>query len=233
MDFTPNIVVENDYWIAFNKPVNISVQPDKSKDKCILELASEYLHKPAHIINRIDRPVSGLMLIAKSAEVKDKFRELFATRKVRKSYLAITQKKPPQQRDRLHNYLKKNERKNKSFVELQSSSNTKDAYLIYQYLSSIERYHLLKVRLITGRHHQIRAQLAYIGCPIRGDIKYGYPRANRKHSIQLHSWKIHFQDPWSMKDLWLYAPPPQANIWNAFNVQELQKIEIEKYGESN
>ena len=139
---------------------------------------------------------------------------------------------PPEKRDKIHHYLIKNASKNKSFVRSEPSGLTRDAYLIYYYLKSIERYHLLKIRLITGRHHQIRAQLAQIGCPIRGDVKYGYPRANRRHSIQLHAWKLFFHDPQTEEPTWIYAPVPDENIWNAFDVPTIQKLELIRYGKS-
>lgn len=233
MDLNQSIITENQHWIAVNKPYNISVQPDKSGDPSLQDLVADHIGSHAYIINRIDRPVSGMVLFGKTAAVKDQFRELFATRKIKKYYLAITKEKPPKDRDKIHHYLRKNTSKNKSFVEPEAGKNTRDAYLIYYYLRSIEKYHLLKIRLITGRHHQIRAQLADIGCPIRGDVKYGYERANRVHSIQLHSWKLYFKDPLTEEHTWLYAEPPNENIWNAFDIPAIQQLELTRYGESN
>ena len=210
----------------------MSVQPDKTDDPSILDYANDYFGRDAFLINRIDRPVSGLVILAKTAQAQEAFRELFATRRIKKYYLAITQNMPPLERDKLHHLILKNAKKNKSFIVEDRLEGAKDAYLVYQYLKSIDRYHILKIRLISGRHHQIRAQLAHIGCPIRGDVKYGYPRANRQHSIQLHSWKLYFKDPWTEEHVWLYAPPPQENIWDAFDVAGIQEDELKRYGRS-
>jgi len=230
VEFKDCIIRESPYWIVVNKPVNISVQPDKTGDPSIVDLASKYLGKETFVINRIDRPVSGLVIIGKSAQAQEAFRELFATRKIKKYYLAVTQNKPPLERDKLHHLIKKNSKKNKSFIYTEKEEGVKDAYLVYEYLKSINKYHILKIRLITGRHHQIRAQLAHIDCPIRGDIKYGYSRANRVHSIQLHSWKLYFKDPWTNEHIWLYADPPKENIWQAFDVHGIQEEELKRYG---
>lgn len=209
------VLYKNNQLIACDKPSGITVHPDKTGDAAFLEQVEAYCKHPVHVVNRLDRPVSGIMLFAKSKSAMTALTEQFRQRSVRKQYLAVVQQAPAQPEGHLVHYLKKNEAKNTAVAYDTEQPGTERAELHYRLLSSSERYHLLLIEMHTGRHHQVRAQLAAIGCPIKGDVKYGFRRSNPDRSIHLHAWRIEFEHPVSGERVALEAPPPADPLWAA------------------
>ncbi len=212
------VLYKNNQLIAFNKPATIAVQNDKTNDKPLINLAEIYCKSKLHLIHRLDRPASGVVLFAKSAKALAKLNLQFQNRKVKKTYLAVVKNKPETDKGTLIHYLKKNQNKNQSFAYNTEETGTKRAELIYKLRGSIDNYHLLEIELITGRHHQIRAQLAALKNPIKGDVKYGFRRSNRDRSINLHAWKLAFKHPVSKEKVEVTAPLPNDSVWNAFEL---------------
>ena len=210
------VLYKNNQLIALNKPVLIAVQPDKTGDKPLIDLAEIYSHSKLHLIHRIDRPASGVVLFAKNKSALAHLNEQIRNREIKKTYLAIVAQAPPQAEGELVHFLRKNGKTNRTEAFDEKQPGTKKAVLHYKLLGSSDRFHLLEIDLVTGRHHQIRAQLAAIGSPIRGDDKYGYRRSNRDRSIQLHAWKMRFQHPVSGEVETLVAAPPADPVWEAF-----------------
>lgn len=211
------VLYKNNQLIAFNKPAGIPVQEDKTGDKALINLAEIYTKSKLQLIHRLDRPASGLALFAKTDGALASLNEQFRERKVEKIYLAAVQEKPPKEKDKLIHFLKKNQRSNRTQAFEKEQPGSKKAELSYRYLGGTEHYHLLEVMLNTGRHHQIRAQLAAIGCSIKGDVKYGARRGNRDRSIHLHAWKLRFRHPVSGEMEEVVAPLPEGDaVWQAF-----------------
>ncbi len=221
------VLYEDNHIIAVNKSVAEIVQIDKTGDKPLDVLTKEYIktkyQKPGEVflgvVHRIDRPVSGVVLFARTSKALIRLNEMFKEKKVEKIYWAIVKVKPPKQEDTLIHYLVRNTRSNKSFCYINEVPESKQAILHYKLVASSDVYHLLEIRLETGRHHQIRSQLSTIGCPIRGDLKYGFPRSNKDGGISLHSRKITFQHPVRDEQMTIIAPPPDENLWIAFMEQ--------------
>jgi len=213
-------MANNHQFIVINKPAGIGVQPDKTGDKSLLSLAEIYSKSTLYLIHRIDRPASGLIIFAKNKNALAFLNEQFKERKAEKIYLAVVKERPAQEKGLLTHYLKKNQQSNKTIAFDQEEKGSKLASLEYEVLSSIENYHLLKIILHSGRHHQIRAQLAAIGSPIRGDVKYGFRRGNRDRSIHLHAWKLGIKRPVSNQKEWYTAPFPKDPVWDAFAEDE-------------
>ncbi len=212
------IIQKNNQYIVFNKPAGIPVQEDKTGDKSLLQLAEIYTKNKLHIIHRIDRPASGIMIFAKQKTALVSLNQQFQDRSIQKTYFAVVKNRPQQDQAELIHYLKKNASKNTSKALNKPVDGAKQALLSYQLIDSIDNYHLLKIDLKTGRHHQIRAQLAAIGCPIKGDVKYGFRRGNKDRSIHLHAWKLEFQHPITKEKISLTAPPPlNDSVWGAFD----------------
>jgi 23S rRNA pseudouridine1911/1915/1917 synthase len=213
-----NILLHNDLFIALNKPPGIASQPDKTGDITLLDLAEKRCHQPLHPVNRLDRPVSGIALFAKTKAVMTTLTEQFRERSVEKVYLAVVQNPPPEQEGTLVHYLRHNPLKNITTALPEAQVGTDRAELNYRLVGKSARYFLLEIHPITGKHHQIRAQLAALGCPIKGDVKYGARRGNTDRSIHLHAWKLTFEHPLSGERLSLTAPPPEDVIWKALLV---------------
>ena len=213
------VLYKNNQLIAFNKPATIPVQKDKSGDKSLFNLAEIFCKSKIHLIHRLDRPASGVVLFAKTKGALVSLNEQFKTRLVEKTYLAVVKNLPEQPEDKLVHYLKKNAFQNRSVAYDAPMTGAKQSMLTYHIIDSIEHYHLLEVNLHSGRHHQIRAQLAAIGSPIKGDDKYGFKRANRDRSIHLHAWKLKFQHPISHEWEEVIAPLPKGPVWDAFNLK--------------
>ena len=213
------VLHKNNQFIAFNKPPGIPVQPDKTKDKALINLAEIYTKSKLHLIHRIDRPASGILLLAKNKKALAHLNEQFKNRSITKKYLAVVQNKPKQPIGQLQHFLKKNGKTNKSKVVEASTHGAKEANLKYKLIGSIDNYHLLKIELQTGRHHQIRAQLAAIDSPIKGDVKYGFRRSNKDRSIHLHAWKLIFNHPISNEKVEITAPVPNEVVWQAFDIE--------------
>lgn len=210
------VLVKNNQFIAFNKPVALPVQPDKTKEKSLLELAEIYCKSKIYLTHRIDRPASGIVLFAKTNKALTTINEQLHKHKVKKTYLAVVKDLPNQPEGKITHYLRKNGKTNKTQVFNEPVKEGEEAILSYKILGNSDNYHLLEIDLLTGRHHQIRAQLAAIGAPIKGDVKYGARRANKDRSIHLHSWKMSFQHPITQEIVEITADLPNDPVWNAF-----------------
>lgn len=213
------VLYKNNQLIAFNKPANIPVQEDKTGDKPLLGLAEIYAKSKLNLIHRLDRPATGVVLFAKTHGALVSLNEQFQQKAVQKTYLAIVKDPPPQTEGTLIHFLRKNQKENRSFASTEETPNSKRAELHYKVIGSSDHYHLLEIELVTGRHHQIRAQLSAIGCPVKGDTKYGAKRDNSDHSIHLHAWKLRFQHPVSGEMEEIVAPVPGDDpVWKAFEI---------------
>lgn len=168
--------------------------------------------------HRLDRPVSGLVVFAKTSKALARLNEMFRNSEVKKTYWAIVKQAPKEPEGELVNYLVRNERQNKSYAYDKEVPNSKKAVLHYRLIGHSQNYFLLEVDLKTGRHHQIRCQLAKMGCPIKGDLKYGFPRSNPDGSICLHARRVRFIHPVSKEEIDLTAPVPEGNLWNGFDM---------------
>lgn len=216
------VLYKNNQLIAFNKPGELPVQPDRTGSVSLLQLGEIYTQKRLFLVHRIDRPASGVVLFAKNKKALIALNEQFRTGEVEKTYLVVVQEFPPEPKGTLTHHLLKDGRTNKSRPVEAETPGAKKAVLDYQLIASSDRYHLLAVTLHTGRHHQIRAQLAAIGCPVKGDVKYGSRRSNKDRSIHLHAWKLSFTHPVSGLRETLVAPLPENDpLWDFFrdNIQ--------------
>ena len=217
------VLYEDNHIIIVNKAVGEIVQGDKTGDKPLSEIVAEYLkekhHKPGAafvgVPHRLDRPTSGIVVLAKTSKALERLNEMFRRGDVQKTYWALVANRPQQEEGELTHWLTRNEKQNKSYASDRERPGSKQAILRYKLLCSLTRYHLLEVELLTGRHHQIRCQLAHIGCPIRGDLKYGYPRSNPDGSISLHARRVIFDHPVSHELIDVVAPVPQDTLWQA------------------
>lgn len=218
------VIYEDNHIIVINKQPGEIVQGDKTGDKPLVEIVREYIkekyNKPGNVfcgvVHRLDRPVGGLVVFAKTSKALTRLNEMFRDGKVHKTYWAISRNRPAQESARLTHYITTVEKTNKSTAHATPKPNSKEARLTYRLLGSSDRYHLLEVNLETGRKHQIRVQLSAIGCPIRGDLKYGDKRSNPDGSISLMARSIEFEHPVSHKLLRLYAPiPANDTLWAA------------------
>ncbi|MFK7933483.1 MAG: RluA family pseudouridine synthase [Saprospiraceae bacterium] len=210
------VLYKNNQFIAFNKPPTVPVQADKTGDTSLLQLAEIYTKSKLDLVHRIDRPASGVVLIAKNKKSLAAVQRQFQERTIKKTYLAVVKNLPESASGELVHFLKKNGRRNRSVVQSDATKGGKKAALTYEVLGSSDNYHLLKIELQTGRFHQIRAQLAAMDNPIKGDVKYGFRRNNSDRSIQLHAWKLRFTHPVSGERETIVAPPPADSIWAAF-----------------
>ncbi len=218
-----DLLFEDDHLIAVNKKPSHPVQPDKTRDKSLDSMVSDYLRNRyklsgevlAGIIHRIDRRASGVVMFARTHEALAAMNKLFREGHIRKTYWAITARVPSDETGRLEHWLKKNERLNRSFAYNEPVTDSRFSALTYRLASKSERYYLLEVDLLTGRHHQIRCQLAATGCPVRGDLKYGYPRSTKDGSIGLHARSLSFTHPITGEPVVITAPAPDDKLWNA------------------
>lgn len=218
------VVYEDNHIIIVNKSCSEIVQGDKTGDKPLSEKVKEYLKdkyaKPGNVfcgvVHRLDRPVSGLVVFAKTSKALARLNNMFKDKEVKKTYWAIVADKPRNDEAVLEDYLVKNERQNKSYAHPKPVEGSKKAILDYRVIGKSDRYYLLEVHLHTGRHHQIRCQLANIGCPIRGDLKYGARRSNPDGGISLHARHIEFVHPVSLITVSVTAPVPDEGVWKAF-----------------
>ena len=219
------VLYEDNHLIIVSKSAGEIVHGDKTGDIPLSEMVKSYIKekyaKPGEVflgvVHRLDRPVSGVVVFARTSKALARMNELFRTGGVRKTYWALVQNAPRAQEATLTHYLVRNEQKNKSFAYDYERTGAKKAVLDYQVIGHSDRYHLLEVHLHTGRHHQIRCQLAAIGCPIRGDLKYGAPRSNPDGSISLHARSICFEHPVSHQEIVVEAPCPTEGPWVAFD----------------
>lgn len=210
------VLYNNHHLVAFNKPGGLPVQPDQTEDPSLLQLGSVYCKKKLHLIHRLDRPVSGVVLLAKRSDAQKNLHQQFRDRTTRKVYWALTAVRPPQDKDELTHHLVKVKGKHRAHILEKATKDSVEAQLRYELIGSSDRYFLLQVELLTGRYHQIRAQLAHIGCPIRGDVKYGFRRRNPDRTIDLHARLLEFDHPVSGERQSIMAEPPATPLWEAF-----------------
>ena len=218
------VLYEDNHIIIVNKTASEIVQGDKTGDTPLSEIVKQYLkekyQKPGNVFigvtHRLDRPVSGLVVFAKTSKALGRLNEMFRVGEVKKTYWAIVKNMPPEPEGELVHYLVRNEKQNKSYAYDSEKPGSKKAILYYRLIGRSDNYCLLEVDLKTGRHHQIRCQLAKMGCPIRGDLKYGFPRSNPDGSICLHARRVRFVHPVSKELIEVVAPVPDSNLWHAF-----------------
>ena len=220
------VVYEDNHIIVVNKTSSEIVQGDKTGDTPLSETVKEYIKekyaKPGNVFlgvtHRLDRPVSGLVVFAKTSKALSRLNDMFRLGEVKKTYWAIVKERPKELEGELAHWLVRNEKQNKSYAYDKERPNSKKAILRYKLIGHSQNYHLLEVDLQTGRHHQIRCQLAKMGCPIKGDLKYGSPRSNPDGSICLHARRVTFVHPVSKELIDLVAPLPSGNLWNGFDM---------------
>ena len=219
------VVYEDNHLLVVNKAPGEIVQGDKTGDTPLVETLKLWLKekyaKPGNVfcglVHRLDRPVCGLVIFAKTSKALSRLNEMFRNGEVNKTYWAITRNLPPKEEDTLTHYITTTERNNKSYASLTEKKGSQKAVLKYRHIASTDRYHLLEVNLLTGRKHQIRVQLSAIGCPIKGDLKYGDKRSNPDGSISLMSHRIEFTHPVSGNKIDVTAPVPDDNLWRALD----------------
>ena len=217
------ILLEDNHIIVINKRVGDIVQGDKTGDKPLSEVVKEYIknkyNKPGEVflgvVHRLDRPTTGIVVFAKTSKALERLNKMFSERATQKTYWAVVKNKPPKNEDNLIHFLKRNEKNNTSKAHLKEVPDSKKASLDYKIIKELNNYFALEINLHTGRHHQIRAQLQAIGCPIKGDLKYGFDRSNPDGGIHLHARKLHFIHPVSKEEITVIAPTPKEVIWNA------------------
>lgn len=216
-----DILFEDNHLLIINKRPGELSQLDKTGDNSVLEKYKLYLKKKHNkkgnvflgLVNRLDRPTSGVLILAKTSKALSRMNKMLVERKILKKYLAIVEKKPIRKKNTLINFLKKNQKQNKSYIVDQTTKDSKKAILHYTTLKELDNYSLLEISLETGRHHQIRVQLSNIGCFIKGDLKYGSKRSNSDKSICLHANEISFIHPVSKNEIKIKANTPENNIW--------------------
>ena len=220
------VIYEDNHIIVINKTASEIVQGDKTGDTPLSETVKQYIKekyaKPGNVFigvtHRLDRPVSGLVILAKTSKALSRLNEMFKNSEVKKTYWAIVKEIPKEPEGELVHFLVRNEKQNKSYAYEKEVPCSKKAILYYRLIGRSQNYYLLEVDLKTGRHHQIRCQLAKMGCPIKGDLKYGFPRSNPDGSICLHARRVRFIHPVSKEVIELDAPVPIGNLWNGFEI---------------
>lgn len=218
-----NVLYEDNHIIIVNKASGEIVQGDKTGDTPLVETVRAYIkekyNKPGNVFcgltHRLDRPVSGVVIFAKTSKALERINNMLKNHEIKKTYWAIVKNTPKQEAGTLVNYLVRNEKQNKSYAYNTEKPNAKRAELNYKVIGKSDNYTLLEVNLITGRHHQIRCQLAAMGCPIKGDLKYGFSRSNPDGSISLHARSVEFTHPVSKERIHVEAPTPVDNLWKA------------------
>ncbi|MCB0481342.1 MAG: RluA family pseudouridine synthase [Flavobacteriales bacterium] len=218
------VLYEDNHIIVINKAPKEIVQGDITGDVPLLEHVKEFLkekyNKPGNVFvglpHRLDRPTSGLVLFAKTSKALSRLNLMFRNKDMKKTYWAVVKEQPPSKKGTLKDYLLKHNEKNKSFVKKVEAEGAKYSELDYEIIAASDRYFLLKINPKTGRHHQIRAQLANMGCPIKGDLKYGFDRSNPDGSIHLHARRLEFIHPVSQEKMDIEALTPDEPLWNAF-----------------
>lgn len=219
------ILFEDNHLIVINKRSGDIIQGDKTGDTPLSEIVKTYIkekyHKPGNVflgvVHRLDRPTTGIVVFAKTSKALERFNKMLRDKMINKTYWAVVKNKPENAGDTLIGFLRKNQKNNKSTSYTSEIKGSKKAILHYKILKSLDNYHLLEINLETGRHHQIRCQLAAIGSPIKGDLKYGFNRSNKDASIHLHARKIEFTHPVSKENISIIAPTPKDVIWDACN----------------
>jgi 23S rRNA pseudouridine1911/1915/1917 synthase len=219
------VIYEDNHLIAVNKPSGVLVQPDKSGDAALEDLIKEYIkdkyQKPGDVFigvcHRIDRPVSGVVLFAKTSKALVRINEMFQKREIQKTYWAVVENSPEEKEGRLTHWLLKDEKKKLSKAHNHEVKYALKSELDYKWIANSDRYFLLEIFPHTGRHHQIRAQLSKIGCSIKGDVKYGAKRTNPDGRIHLHARQLAFTHPVKLEAITITAPLPNEVIWQAMD----------------
>jgi len=224
MEYKLEVLFEDNHIIAVNKHPSDIVQGDKTGDTPLSDFVKQYIkekyNKPGDVfvgtVHRIDRPVSGIVLFAKTSKALTRLNQMFQTKEIQKTYWAVVKNKPKNIIGTLVHYLRKNEQKNMSKAFEKETPGALRSELEYELICSSDNYQLLEVKPHTGRHHQIRVQLSSMGCPIKGDLKYGFDRSNKDKSIHLHARKVEFIHPVKKEAIIIIAPPPNEVLWNEF-----------------
>ena len=219
-----NVLYEDNHIIIVNKAAGEIVQGDKTGDKSLCDTMKQYIKekyaKPGNVFiglpHRLDRPVSGVVVFARTSKALERLNNMFRDGDVKKIYWAITKERPANPEGEIDTWILRNEKMNKSFSYPKEVKGSKRALLYYRHIASSQNYSLVEVELKTGRHHQIRCQLASIGCPIKGDLKYGAKRSNPDGSISLHARSIEFMHPVSKEPIKVTAPLPADKLWKSF-----------------
>jgi 23S rRNA pseudouridine1911/1915/1917 synthase len=225
------VLYEDNHIIAINKKPSDIVQGDKTGDTPLSEFVKKYIkekyNKPGQVfvgtVHRIDRPVSGIVLFAKTSKALARLNQLFQTKEIKKTYWAVVKHKPAKSKGNLIHYLKKNEAKNISKAFEKETQGSLRSELDYELIATSDTYFLLEINPHTGRHHQIRVQLSAMGSPIKGDVKYGFNRGNKDASIHLHARKIEFIHPVKKEKVTIVAAPPDEVLWNEFVIKTTSK----------
>lgn len=220
------VLHEDNHIIIVNKRPGDIVQGDKTGDKPLSEVVKSYIkekyNKPGNVylgvVHRLDRPTSGIVLFSKTSKALPRLNKLFQDKDAKKTYWAVVKEKPPKEKDELIHFMKRNSKQNKSYAHKNEIPDSKKAILDYKLIKELDRYYVLEIDLHTGRHHQIRSQLSAIGCPIKGDLKYGFDRSNRDASIHLHSRELRFIHPVKKEEIHITAPPPKDPVWDAIMI---------------
>lgn len=226
------VLYEDNHLVVINKHASEIVQGDKTGDEPLVERVREYIRakyeKPGNVfcglVHRLDRPTSGVLIFTRTSKALERMNKLFANAHPEKTYWAIVENAPQKPSGRLVDLLVKNEKQNKSYTVEQPRPGAKEARLSYETLAKSDRYTLLGIKLETGRHHQIRAQLANIGCIIKGDVKYGAKRSNPDGSICLHARSITFEHPVKKENITIVAPVPNDPLWQFFGNEVKNEI---------
>lgn len=216
------VLFEDNHLIIVNKRVGDIVQGDKTGDTPLSEVVKEYIKekydKPGNVflgvVHRLDRPTTGIVAFARTSKALTRLNEIFSSREAQKTYWAVVKNRPSKSEDVLVHYIKRNPQNNTSKAHLKEVPESKKASLDYKIIKELDRYVALEINLHTGRHHQIRAQLAAIGAPIKGDLKYGFDRSNPDGGIHLHARKLVFTHPVTKESIQIIAPTPNEVIWN-------------------
>ncbi|MEM7160945.1 MAG: RluA family pseudouridine synthase [Bacteroidota bacterium] len=227
MSFEKQVLYEDNHLLIVNKKSGELVQGDRTGDATLMDRSKAYIkekyNKPGEVFlglpHRLDRPTSGILVMCRTSKALSRMTKIFKDRDIKKKYWAIVGNETPAKHERLEHRLLRNQKQNKSYVHQGNNKEAKTASLEYAHIGSSDRYHLLEIELHTGRHHQIRAQLAHIGCPIKGDLKYGFSRSNKDGSISLHARTISFEHPVKKELIDLTARPPKDSLWDFFEKQ--------------
>ncbi len=228
------ILYEDNHLIILNKKPSQIIQGDKTGDIPLSDILKEYIknrdHKPGNVfmgvVHRLDRPVSGAVIFAKTSKALSRLNEMLKKGEIRKTYWVVVKNRPAEHSGHLIHYLRRDEQKNKTFAYDKPVLNSQKAELTYELKAESDKYCLLEVNLLTGRHHQIRSQLSKIGCPVKGDLKYGSDRSNPDGSIHLHARSIAFIHPVKKESIFIMADPPGDPLWNYFlNICKSTKLD--------
>jgi len=230
------ILFEDNHLIVINKQIADLVQADETGEGVLSDQVKAYIKrkykKPGDvflgIVHRLDRPVTGAVIFARTSKALTRMNEQFKDHEVKKTYWAVVKNRPENEEGELVHYMVKDEKQNKSFAYPKPKGNAKEARLTYKLVGTTNNFYLLEVDLQTGRHHQIRCQLAKIGCPIKGDLKYGFPRSNPGGGIHLHARRIRFMHPVTKADIEIIAEPPRDQLWMEFLDQAAKPVRQSK-----